>query len=118
MNGFLELQAFITAQAIEFKAAAAEWVSDIIELNTFREILHFAISEGFQADAKAIDRVLNGEDENSKAEEDDNTDWHFMGILMEAMEEQIRNQELPEKTTALYKMWLAESRDIDADYWK
>jgi hypothetical protein len=117
MKGFSEMRDFVTAQSAKFRMAEEGWHYDTIELNTFREILCFAISEGFQADAKAIDRVLNGEDENSEDEEDDNTDWHFMGIVMEAMEEQIRKHVLPEKTTVLYKLWLSESRDIDADYW-
>ena len=115
---FYDLSACIKAQAVKFKAAEEGWDYDTIELSTFREILRFAISEGFQADAKAIDRVLNGEDENSEDEEDDNTDWHFMGIVAEAMEEQIRQHLLPERTTALYKMWLVESRDMGADYWE
>lgn len=117
MKGFSEIRDFVTAQAAKFRMTEEGWDYDAIELNTFREILRFAISEGFQADAKAIDRVLNGEDENSEDEEDDNTDWHFMGIVMEAMEEQIRKHVLSKKTTALYKMWLVESRDIDAEYW-
>jgi hypothetical protein len=117
MKSFSEMQILITYQAATFKSAEEECKSDTIELKTFREILRFALSEGFRADAKAIDRVLNGEDENSQDEADDKTDWHFMGILMEAMEEQIRARVLPEKTTALYKMWLAESRDFDAHYW-
>lgn len=117
MKNFPELQEFVTAQAVKFKVAEEGWDYDTIELNTFREILHFAISEGFQTDAKAIDRVLNGEDEDSENEEDDNTDWHFMGIVMEAMNEQIRRKKLPEKTTVLYKKWLFESRDFDPDFW-
>ena len=114
---FSELQQYIGVQADAFKAAEEEWDYGTIELNTFREILRFAIIEGFQADAKAIDRVLNGEDEDSEDEEDDNTDWHFMGIVMEAMDEQIRRKKLPEKTIVLYKKWLFESRDFDPDFW-
>ena len=114
---FEELQAFVKEKSVAFRAADEGWHYDTIELNTFREILRFALSEGFQANAKAIDRVLNGEDEDSDDEEDDHTDWHFMGIVMEEMEERIRKQALPEKSTMLYKMWLSESRDIDAEYW-
>lgn len=118
MKNFSELQEFITAQAAKFNAAEEDWNCDIIELDTFREILHFAVSKGFKADAKVIYRVLNGEDEDSEDEEDDNeTDWYYMGLLMESMNEQITKKELPERTTQLYKFWLFQSRNFDPNFW-
>lgn len=113
---FHDLSAYIKAQAVKFKAAEEGWDYDTIELDTFREILRFAIGAGFQADAKAMDRVLNGEDENSEDEEDDHTDWHFMGLLMEEMEKQIRTKVLDTETEALYRKWVTESRGEEANF--
>lgn len=118
MKGFYELESYIKTQAVAHEAADETWEADIILLDTFREILRFAVSEGFQANAQAVNRVLNSENENLEDEEDDYTDWHFMSVVSEEMDEQIRRKTLPEKTEKLYKLWCLKLCNMDADFWE
>lgn len=117
MKDFPELEQYVKAQAAAYRATDELWEADTIELDTFREILRFALSEGFQARAGAIERVLNGEDESAEYDDENYTDWHYMGELTDLMNQQIAKNELPERTTHLYKTWLFESRDFDPEFW-
>lgn len=118
-----ELEEYIKAQTVAYAAAEEDFVYDVISLDTFREVLRFAIGEGFQADPKAIDRVLNGEpdyydnEDDNYTEEDTYTDWYFMGVVCEAMDEQIRQKTMPEKAEKIYKFYCFTMCGFEADFW-
>ncbi len=117
--GFTDLTEYVKSEAAAFRAAEDLSDSDMIQLHVFQKILHFAVKEGFRADTRTIDRVLHGEDENAEYEDEEMgnySDWHYMGELMEAMDQQIAKNELPEKTTHLYKTWLFESMNCDPEF--
>ena len=119
MNSLHEFQEYFKTQAAAYEAADNDdsFIYDNITLDTFREVLRFAISEGFEANPKAIDRVLNGEADDSEDEEDDYTDWHFMEIITDTLDEQIRNKTLPEKTEAIYNSFCIIMCKVDDDFW-
>ena len=67
---FEELRVYITQQSLRHQAAKESFKYEQIELDTFREILRFAIGEGFVTDANAVDKTLNGVNLNPEEEDD------------------------------------------------
>lgn len=103
MKSFEELEEYIKTQAIEHSAAEEEWEYDTIELETFREILIFAISEDFKVNNFNFDFIING-----VSEDDDKTIWDYMYELEDVMDEMADKNELPPKTMYLYNLWKKE----------
>jgi hypothetical protein len=103
MNNKEEVEDYIKTQAVKHRAAEEGFQYDIIELDTFRIILSFALSEGFEIDKEIADAVMNG-----AADDDEFTTWHYMHEAMETMDGLDAEGMLPTETSELYRSWVRE----------
>ena len=98
-----EVIAYIISQAVKHHAVEEEFQYGIIELDTFRMILRFALGEGFEIDKGIAEAVLDG-----AADDDEFTTWHYMHEAMEMIDGLDAEGRLPKQTSDLYRFWVRE----------
>lgn len=111
---FKEVQEYIRGLATRHHARDSEY--EELELAAFREILRFALAEGWSDDPEVINKTLFGVDYDEEAEEDDEyTTWHYMELLLDKFDAQLLAGQLPSQTAMLYKFWKNEFWGSDGD---
>lgn len=101
MKTIKEVETYIKKQAILYFTADDPESFEIIEFNTFKAILKFAVAEGLVYEELDFKQMIEDSDNNP----DPNEPWDNMLELLEIFDRLEEQKKLPKSTTKLYKLW-------------
>lgn len=106
MKTLEELEKYIDSQAEEH--AKDDSLYELIEIDTYREIVRFYLKKGFYLDEIDFDVFLDGinyDDADNNLENDSRDGWYYFSKLLDIIEEMDSNNKLPAYVKHLHDYW-------------
>ena len=103
MKNIQEVEKYIQFQ-VE-KHAEDDSLYELIEIDTYREIIKFCLVEGFTIDLINFETFLNGIDEENEEIEDKDS-WYYFNAIQEFIEDIENKDKIPLYVKHLHDFWI------------
>jgi hypothetical protein len=100
MKTFDQVKAYIKTEGEVYRRAHDDVEFDIIELDTFRQVVTFAKSEDVSIENFNLDVIIYG-----AHPEDEKSTVQYMHELSRIMNDLVKRDKLPKATTTLFLLW-------------
>ena len=108
LMSFEQITNYIRTGAAEIRKSSGADESGLTALGIARQILLFAIKEGFVTDFQLVDKALHDDEDRQFYFDEEGLNflpWHYLELLLEQLGTEAAQKKLSERTAFLLELW-------------